>query len=112
MAARQAELWMRTLLGDRDLTIRTLLIFRRQPLEPEPLPEYRKVNGRPVVLLDADVVYYALSPAVRSGKWGGRTAAWLAASDAPGASEHVYFHDGERGRLTPVSGSASTEDPG
>ena len=112
MAVRQAALWMRTLLGDRDLTIRTLLIFRRQPLEPETLPEYRKVDGRPVALLDADIVYYPLSAAVRSGKWGGRTAAWLAASDAPGASEHVYFHDGERGRLTPLSGSASTKDPG
>ncbi len=107
MAARQAELWMRTLLGDRDLTIRTLLIFRRQPLEPGSLPEYRRVDGRPVVLLDADLVYYPLSPGVRFEERGGGTAAWLAASD-----EHVYFHDGERGRLTPPPGGAPTEDPG
>jgi hypothetical protein len=112
MAARQAELWMRTLLGDRNLTIRTLLIFRRQPLDPEPSPEYRSVDGRPLVLLDADIVYYPLSPGMRLEKSGGRTAAWLAVSDTPGPSEYLYFHDGERGRLLSEPSGAPTEDPG
>jgi hypothetical protein len=112
MAARQAELWMQTLLGDRDLPLQTLLIFRRQPLVPEPLPEYRRIDGRPAALLEADIVYYPLSPTLRFEEWGGRTAAWLTVSDTPGASEYVYFHDSERGRLIPLSASASTEDPG
>ena len=112
MAARQAELWMQTLLGDRDLPLQTLLIFRRQPLGPEPLPEYRRIDGRPMVLLEAGLVYYPLSPALRFEEWDGRTAAWLTVSDSPGASEYVYFHDSERGRLVPLSTGASTEDPG
>lgn len=99
MAARQAELWMETLLGHRDLTIRTLLVFRRQPLRAEPLPQYREVDDRPVVLLDPEIVHYPLSPAVRLEEWDGYLAAWLPLSD-------VYFHDADRGRFIPL------EDPG
>jgi hypothetical protein len=101
IAARQVELWMKTVLPDRELKIKTFLVYRLDPRGPGPAAEFREIAGRPVAMLAPDVVYHRLRRATEIEDLEGRTAVWL------DTVAHMYFHDGARGRL--VSRAAPVE---